>query len=232
MSSKTRTTHTNFLMSRTKFSLSRKIKLLSTTTSLPIYFLLFSVFPILFLYSSNIEEVALIQILTPTAISIISSTTFLLFLNLVFKNVYKSALITSLGLIMFFSYGHTFDLVEGFKIFDVTLGRNKVLFPVFVVLFFIFTIFVLRTRVNFQRTAKTLNIIAVVLIFISLVNIVAFSTKNRIILSDSPDVNVNKKIVATKNDFSKKPDIYYIILDGYAGEETLKKFMGLIINPF
>jgi len=133
---------------------------------------------------------------------------------------------------MFFSYGHTFDLVEGFKIFDVTLGRNKVLFPVFVVLFFIFTIFVLRTRVNFQRTAKTLNIIAVVLIFISLVNIVAFSTKNRIILSDSPDVNVNKKIVATKNDFSKKPDIYYIILDGYAGEETLKKVYGFDNQPF
>ena len=229
---KIRITRINFLMSRTKFAISRMVKTLSTTIDLPIYFLLFSVFPILFLYSTNIEEVALIHTLIPAAISIISSTTFFLFLNLVFKNIYKSALITSLGFIMFFSYGHIFDLVEGFKIFDVTLGRNKVLFSVFVVLFFIFTIFVVRTRVNFQRAAKTLNIIALILIVISLGNIVVFSTKNRITLSDSSDVNVNKKIVATKNDFSKKPDIYYIILDGYAGEETLKKVYGFNNQPF
>ena len=66
---------------------------------------LFAIFPILFLFAYNIDEVPATDLLLPMLGVIISTVILLLSLRLITTNYNKIAIITSTFLILFFSYG-------------------------------------------------------------------------------------------------------------------------------
>ena len=72
---------------------------------------LLAIFPILFLFSHNLGEASFLDIFVPMLIVLIA--TFLIFILLKFalKNSKKAGLITSVFLVLFFSYGHIYDLI-------------------------------------------------------------------------------------------------------------------------
>src|SRR3990172_6875022 len=113
MSSKTKKGRTNFLTSRKSLNRKNLVRILrSLSLSTPLHPLLFATYPILFLYSINLERVYLSQTLTPFLITLAATIVFWVIINVfIFKNWYKSSIIITTGLIIFFSYGHLFSLV-------------------------------------------------------------------------------------------------------------------------
>jgi len=71
-------------------------------TSWVIHPFLFAVFPIIFLFATNIDIVPAEEIILPILASLLVAFSLWIFLGLILKHKHKSGLIVSLGLFLFF----------------------------------------------------------------------------------------------------------------------------------
>ena len=189
----------------------------------PVHPFLFAILPILFIYANNLDQVFMSEMIFPIIISL-AVTTFVFFtLKFILKDINKTAFVTTLSLIIFFSYGRIFSFIEAFEVNGIIIGRNKVLLPFSLILLLIIFVLTNKTKTDFQKISRFLNFTAVILILISLANIGNFAFSNNLKLLEPGAKKSQLENLSTSNDSaSKLPDIYYIILDGYARESTLK----------
>ena len=184
---------------------------------------LFAIYPILFLFSHNIEQVSYFQILLPSAI-VLGITLLLSFLaKSIFRDSKKIAIIISVLIILFFSYGHIYDLIIDKYIFSIELGRHRYLLLAWGLIFTYTTYFIIRIRRNLNNFTRIINIAALSLVIISIFNIVAYELKPKNKWQYARKNLDGLENVTTNLGYSYEfPDIYYIILDGYASSSTLK----------
>jgi len=195
---------------------------------------LFAVFPIIFLFAYNIDEVPATDLILPMLAAIIGTLILFLLLRLITKNSNKAAIVTSLLLILFFSYGHVRDVISSLGINGLNIGQvhisNQFIFaPLWLVLFITGAFLVIRAHRDFSTSTKFLNVVAIALVAISLVNIGIYEvrTLNRV----PEETNKGSTSLSSGNPHSL-PDIYYIILDAYARRDTLKSYFGYDNSEF
>ncbi|MGM0366726.1 MAG: hypothetical protein ACQEP5_09360 [Actinomycetota bacterium] len=189
--------------------------------TIPAHPFLFGLFPVLFLYSQNMGQLNFSEILLPSGMVIIFSAAALALLWLIFKkDLNKSAIVTSLFLILFFSYGHIYNLAEGRQVFSLVAGRHRYLVLLWAVLFIIGLIYTIKARIDLSSLTRFLNIIAICLLMVSVVNIAMFKLRAEdaawAVDSDSHQITESRQAYP-------QMDIYYIILDGYASSSTLEE---------
>ena len=95
--------------------------------STPIHPILFAIIPIMFIFSNNVDEVSSEELIIPIVISIFISLTSFVILSKILKNSKKAGLIISVGLIIFFSYGHFHNVLLDDTIEDFDIGRHRFL---------------------------------------------------------------------------------------------------------
>ena len=142
-------------------------------------------------------------------------------LNLLIKDRMKSGLIISLGLVLFFSYGHFFNVLRDVVIEDLAIWRHRYLLPSFGIIFAIGVYSILKTKKNFSDFTTIANVIAIVILLVSVSNIFVYVLEN----SDSDRSIPNDRFnyedgLPTSLDYT--PNVYYIILDEYASSKVLK----------
>jgi len=180
---------------------------------------LFAIFPILFLFAYNIDEVPATDLLLPMLVVIIGTLILLLSLRLITKSYNKIAIIASSFLILFFSAGYIRDLISS----EIEGGFSGSIFfwgPLWALLFITGGFLVIKARSNFFTLTKFLNVVAITLVIISLVNISIYEIKTIILGQEEIHKEGNGFDL---DNLDSLPDIYYIILDGYAGEYALKQ---------
>ena len=187
------------------------------------YPFLFGLFPVLFLYTNNINEVPFIDILPPAVVIIVGIALVFFILKLLTKDYGKSGLITSLLVILFFAYGHVssyataaFGLVKGTLILGI----------LWITIFAIGIVFTVRSKSDLKLLHSVLNVIGVSLLCISLINIGIRALQD---IGPENDTlrDVETESFATFGSTAQAtganyPDIYYIIIDSYAGKSTLE----------
>jgi hypothetical protein len=184
---------------------------------------LFGLFPVLFLYSYNIGQLRFSEILLPSAVILTFSSLIMLILWLVFKkNSKKAAVITSFILILFFSYGHIYRLIQGCKIGSFLIGRHRYLMIIWLLLSILVIYFTIRTHKKLYNLTNFLNIVSIVLVLIPSISIGISKIETADIEKEIRNTAVYEDTYNTE-DPDDYPDIYYIILDGYAGSNTLKE---------
>ncbi|GAI10858.1 unnamed protein product, partial [marine sediment metagenome] len=172
---------------------------------------LFAIFPILFLFAYNIDEVPATDLLLPILVVITGTLILFFLLRLITKNYNKSGIITAYLLILFFSYGHISQLIS--QIAYPTIGyvnRTLILGSLWVLLFIVGVFLVMKSRSNFLNFTKVLNVIAMTLIIISVINISIYEVKTINLIQDKNSEEVNGLNLSTSDNL---PDIYYIIMD-------------------
>lgn len=181
---------------------------------------LFALFPILFLYSKNIYQVSFSQALVPSAI-VLGFTLLLVSLSgLILRDSKKAGIMVSLFLVLFFSYGHAYELK---KIGSFVIDRHRYLLPIWGIFFTCGVYLIIRTHRDLRNFTNILNVMAFSLVVISFTNIEVYEFKIKGKGQDN-----RRNTVARKNDktdlgnSSTLRDIYYIVLDGYASSSTLK----------
>jgi hypothetical protein len=193
---------------------------------------LLAVYPILFLYAHNIDySIELIDVVTPMALTLGTTILLFSFLFIRLKDRDKVGLIVSLFLITFFSYGHVYDLLDSVVKLGFNPTRHKYLLYIYGLLFMSGAYLTVKTRRNLDNFTRILNTISAVLIALSLINIGAYA------LSPGTDFHKNQGTGGIEpktvgGGYDKNPDIYYIILDGYANENTLKEVFGYDNHEF
>jgi hypothetical protein len=107
-----------------------------------------------------------------------------------------------------------------------TITHPYIFLIIFSTFFFLFFILIWRTHYPLNEINRGLNTFSVVLVIIIIIQILlgVILTNETYMEKEFPTLpfNVTKATQST----SSYPDVYYIILDGYAGEETLKKIHG------
>ncbi len=190
-----------------------------------LYPFLFSIFPVFFLYAHNIKETRLSQIFP----SLVFSLIFCLFLwgisLWILKNKAKAGIVTSVFILIFFSFGHICDQLSYLSL-GLGIGEIKHVFviPVILGIWLVIFWFVFRSPRNFNAATGFLNIMALSLILINIINIAVFKINQLNVPNAAPGFLLNGRTVEKiKINNHTLPDVYYIVLDEYAGLESIEK---------
>ncbi|MHC4106025.1 MAG: hypothetical protein ACYSR9_13870 [Planctomycetota bacterium] len=179
----------------------------------------FAIFPVLFLYSHNIQEMLLKWTVVPAVI--IMASTFVLWVVLVFlcRDENKAGLLVSLFLTYFFLYGHFVGMTRGPA--GGWRGSHLWLLVVWTAVFLLMGYLALKIR-QLGNVTKILNVMAICLVVFSLINIVRFEIRAAVSRGDMSIVQVEEFPSVSKVG-GTCPNIYYIILDAYVGNDVLKE---------
>ena len=184
---------------------------------------LFALFPVLFLYSYNIGQLLINEIFLPSAIVLGFTAIAVPVLWLILKKDGKKAgIITTVFLVFFFSYGRLYEVIKTWHIGSLIIGRHRYFVIIWAALFILSAYFLIRTKKDLYNITNILNVIAIILVLIPSVTIGIYKIKTRDV-EHSLDINVQEEHIGSGN-MDDLPDIYYIVLDGYASSSTLKEF--------
>ena len=128
---------------------------------------LIAFFPIIAIYSVNIGFIQLEEFILSTLLIVGSAFLFFLCLKYILKNGKKAALIVSLSFIIFFSFGHVYNMLNQAGIGDTDLGSNRILLPIFTILFGIGSFLIIKTKATLGNATSIVNAMSVVFISVS-----------------------------------------------------------------
>jgi hypothetical protein len=100
----------------------------------PLHPFLFAVYPILALLAINISEVQPSSGLRALLLSVVTAGLLTLAFFGIFRNWKRAALLTTVVLILFYSYGHIYILLKSVEINGFYLFRHRTLVPLWIAL--------------------------------------------------------------------------------------------------
>jgi hypothetical protein len=193
-------------------------KKLSGLQRFPLHPLLFAIYPILALLAFNISEVDFSSGLRPLVLSTLVAGLLFLIFYLFYRDWKRSALISTILLILFFSYGHIYILLKGFQVGGFYLFRHRTLIPIWIILAGLAIWWVSRRSINITSVTYTFNIVGLFLLILPIFQLISFFVQSR---ASETNAETNTSALNLKVN-SQAPDIYYIILDGYGRSDILK----------
>ena len=194
---------------------------------LPLHPLLFAVYPILALLAFNETELNFSDGIRSLLISLIAAVVLFLIARWFFHHSMKGALLSTALLILFYSYGHIYNLLSGITIAGLNLFRHRTLIPLWLVLAVLIVWWVSRSSKQPVTLTYVLNMIGLFLLILPIFQMISFFAQSRV--SDANAENGPATLDLKVGD--NPPDIYYIILDGYGRSDVLKRY-GYDNSPF
>jgi hypothetical protein len=177
---------------------------------------LFALFPILFFYSQNKGELELSVVVKPILLSgILTLMVIFLFSFFLKRNLQKSSFATSFLLILFFSFGHILPSVRKLPM------AEWLLLTFFVAVYAVLFVWIRKRNIKLNVANKFLSIVGAILLLNTLFSIARDyqSYKGEANLTSTEEtLDTGRKDINPDD-----PDIYYIVLDRYANNATLKE---------
>ena len=191
--------------------------------------LLFAVYPVLALLAHNISEVPLAEAIRPLITSVIGSGILLLLLRFILKNWHKAGLITTALVLWFFSYAHTYNLLKASDLDLIsTIGRHRYILPISVALLAGVSWWVIRRWTSQIQLTNFLNLVAALSLVLPLFTIANFELRT----AGRAQLDFSQSEALQLPDDKRPPDIYYIVMDSYAREDTLRRVFNYDNTPF
>ncbi|MGD8822212.1 MAG: hypothetical protein PVG63_03850 [Anaerolineales bacterium] len=191
----------------------------------PIFLALYS--PIS-LFSVNLGEIEFSEITRALLVCVILALALTIALGLLFRNTKKAAWLSSIGMILFFSYGHVYQALKPVQIGSLVLGRHRYLLPIWLLLAAGSAWVVHRKAGQSQRSYRLLMAFSIIVLALPLgtvaLNLSRLPTGEIETDADLPPI--------VQEGLSYQPDIYYIIVDAYAREDILRDRFGYDNSAF
>ena len=200
-------------------------KKISWLQRFPLHPFLFAIYPVLALLAFNISDVDFSSGLRPLVLSALVAGLLILIFYLFYRDWRRTALISTILLILFFSYGHVYLLLKGV---NVNLFRHRTLVPLWFGLAALMIWWASRKSLNITSATYTLNIVGLFLLILPLIQLTSFFVQSR---TSQTSAEKNKSALNLKVS-GQPPDIYYIILDGYGRSDILKSQFGYDNSDF
>ena len=193
---------------------------MNISQTFPIHVVFLAIFPVIFLFSENMHEFVPTDIIVPLLIIIPISLIAFFILKLILKDSNKAALIVSIGLVLFFTYGHFYNIIKGFTILDQDIGRHRYIIIPFILGVIIPIYFIIKSKIDFKNITKIVNGISIVLVVMVLINITMFGI-TEIESYSTIHFEPSDNPVELQN-IHHTPNVYYMIFDEYGGPESMK----------
>jgi hypothetical protein len=184
---------------------------------------LFALYPVIFLYAQNIHEYRENVILAPLVIALVFAAVVFGITRLLVKKIEQAAIISSVFILLSFSYSRLLEAINGFPAWMHTVIPSDVVLYICSVLLLILTVYLIsRYTKNLLAVNKLLTFLSTFLIVVSLITIISFELETkRIVTPVKEDVVIKTQKNSTPA--QNAPDIYYFIFDRYAGPKSLKE---------
>lgn len=184
--------------------------------SFPLHPIIFSLFPIIFLYAHNIKELRINVVWYPLYFTILIALLIYTILYRLYRNSEKAAVLSSLVIIIFFSHGDILDLL-----FETPfLPKGIYLIGIWIVALFFTVRFLNRTKANLRSVNIFLTIVSLLLLVTPILTIIS-TELNRTTISSRDKVKTSSTTKA-----QNPPDIYYFIFEEYSSSKVLSENHG------
>jgi hypothetical protein len=179
--------------------------------------ILFSIYPALALFAANLNEVPFSEVWRSLPVSLLAGLLVWLILWLMVKDAPKAALLTTLLLVLFFSYGHVYTLAKTWQIGGLALGRHRYLLAAAGIFLLLAGWWIYKRSSSIQEVSSLLNWVGAAVLLFPLYAVASYflfpgSLDLSALSQDSTGPNVT---------LEDPPDIYYIILDAYGRDDVL-----------
>jgi hypothetical protein len=201
------------------------------TKPIPFHPLILVIYPTLALLGNNIKEVHPQVAVRPLVISVAGGLLLFGLLRLLLKNWQRAGLLTSFLLVLFFSYGHVYSMLEKNPLFGLNLGRHRYLVVIYAVLLLVGVWLLLWRVKKYPSVTLMLNLISLVLLAMPLVQTGASLWQSAAHQRQTSEV-LRESSPALQPGEAPLPDIYYIILDGHTRSDALLNDFGYDNAPF
>lgn len=174
------------------------------------------------LYSVNLGEIGFSEITRSLLACGSLALALTIAWGLIFRNTQKASLLSSIWVILFFTYGHTYQALKPISLGSLVLGRHRYLLPLWLLLA-LGSIWMVQRKAGESPTAKRLlaafSIIAFALPLVTIgLNLTALTPGDTQTQADLPAI--------VNDGLDYRPDIYYIITDAYARQDILQDRFG------
>ncbi|HLA42100.1 MAG TPA: hypothetical protein VJZ27_01620, partial [Aggregatilineales bacterium] len=188
-------------------------------TGIILYPLLFALYPFINTYSSNINIIYNPgDLILPALVTLVVTGIVWAVLSFLWKDAARAALLTLIMELLFFSYGHIYELLK----LDERGVSDAVLLAIWAVILMAAIVLIFRYGKNTGAATGTLNVVAGVLLAIPILSILLFTFNGRQNVAHGSAKAYD--ISDEARGYDQLPDIYYIILDGYPRADVLEEF--------
>ena len=188
--------------------------------------LLFAAYPVLALLAYNIDWLRPQQALRALLLSIGVGLLLLVVLARLLHSWHRAGLLVSLFLILFFAYGHLYDSIK--LGLGSEIGRHRFLAPVFLGIGIFLAWWILRRARRPEAATGILNVVAVAALAFPLFSLVQWGTLSLTRQPAPPERTTRLQLPEGE----RPPDVYFLIVDGYARQDTLQSVFEMDNAPF
>jgi len=191
----------------------------------PFHIFLFVIYFVFFLYTNNKTHLPIHVVFKPIAIAIIFvGLEYLIFLG-VTRNSLKAGLLVTLINIPLLNYGIIYDVLE--KLYVKGYWPLSNIHRYLIIFSGIYSIgvfyWIIKKYTKHQKLNYVLNLFLMLMIGINVISYFLFD-KGKDIKEQAIEMNVNTTRPVPAID--SLPDLYFIVMDGYANQHVLSKYFG------
>jgi hypothetical protein len=189
----------------------------------PYHLIFFASYPILVLFAFNISEIRQTDIWRPLILANILAILGFTIGFLVWRNSQKSALIISILLIAFFSFGHLHSWLRSIPQIGLIVGRFRYLVIFYSVLLLFLCAWIIIKAKDIGPITGIMNFIGLLLIVLPLISISTYYLRQSEIRN--LDKHSEKQVVNGLKS-NQHPDVYFVVLDAYDRQDVLLSEFG------
>ncbi len=183
-------------------------------------------YPVVYLLAANVDQLNPRVVVRPLLAALLAALVLLLLLRVLLKDWLRAALVTTFLLLVFFSYGHVLGWLKAHPAAGLAIGRHRYLAPLYLVLSATGLFGLLRLkRERLPDLTQLLNAAGLVLLLLALGQTAYFYAR-------TTAARVQMANPAAQTAPANRPDVYLIILDGYARADVLQSEFGFDNTSF
>jgi len=182
---------------------------------------LLAAFAVLSLYAYNVSEIHFADALRSLLVSLAFAGVILSLIRLILKDWQKAALVASLLLLLFFSYGHIYNFLVDIGTPGLVMRRHRYLIPVVLVCFVLGVALLLRAKGGLKLATTLLNVVLFTALLIPILQSSLYAYRLRRASSSVSAAGVQTLQLPQAG---VPPDVYYLIMDAYARDDILRDY--------
>jgi hypothetical protein len=184
---------------------------------------------IVYMAAINLQEVGPLQVARPLLLALLLALLLMIALGALLRSPGTGSLLATLFIILFFSYGHLYDLLKGQSLGSLIVGRHRYLLVAWLALALILGYTVRRLSQEWRAAvSRFMSAAALVALMFPLSSMVLFAARVGPAL---PWQRAGGSGLSYDGE-GLPPDIYYIILDSYARRDVMDQLYGFDNREF
>jgi hypothetical protein len=149
---------------------------------------------------------------------------------LVIRPLPRAALVSFVWLVLFFTYGQLFALVDNLQVSGFLAGRHRFFVPLWVGIGIFATFLILRSKSDYKNATQVLNIVLSLLLVLTGLQMGVAAARRGLASQPAPALAQAASSV-TQAGASTGRNVYYFLLDGYSRLDRMQDF-GVDNQPF